>query len=125
MNFDLNENSPIYLQIVETLQEAVLRGSLHSGDKLPSQRELALMAKVNPNTVQRAYVELERVGVTETRRGEGTFVKLEVKEIEKLRENMAHKTFSEFCAKMESIGFGSSQMAEWLIDKAREMKGDN
>lgn len=72
MEFD--KNSPIYLQIVLEMKRRLVTGVLHSGDKMPSVRDLADELKVNPNTIVRAYQELERDGITETRRGMGTFI---------------------------------------------------
>jgi GntR family transcriptional regulator len=68
------DDIPIYRQIVRQVQEALASGRLRSGEQLPSQRELAQQVAVSPLTVKKAYDELEREGVIETRRGQGTFV---------------------------------------------------
>jgi GntR family transcriptional regulator len=65
---------PVYAQLCEQLLAAVARGSLRRGEQLPSVRDVAAELGINPNTVNRAYAELEREGVVETRRGRGTFV---------------------------------------------------
>lgn len=65
---------PIYLQIIEELKLLLAAGVLKGGDQLPSVRSLSVALRINPNTVAKAYTELEREGVTQTRRGEGTFV---------------------------------------------------
>jgi GntR family transcriptional regulator len=65
---------PVYAQLCEQLMSAVARGSLRRGEQLPSVRDVAATLGINPNTVNRAYSELERDGVVETRRGRGTFV---------------------------------------------------
>jgi GntR family transcriptional regulator len=67
-------NTPIYQQIVDQVKEGVLKGTLPPGDRLPSVRELAATVTINPNTIQKAYQELERQGIIETVRGRGTFV---------------------------------------------------
>jgi GntR family transcriptional regulator len=74
--FDVDPRSdvPIYQQLVDGVKEAVARGILAPGDKLPSVRELAGRIAINPNTIAKAYQELERAGVIETLRGRGTFV---------------------------------------------------
>lgn len=76
MWFDVDPRSdvPIYQQLVDGVKEAVARGILAPGDKLPSVRELAGRIAINPNTIAKAYQELERAGVIETLRGRGTFV---------------------------------------------------
>lgn len=65
---------PVYAQLTEQLLAAVARGAIRRGEQLPSVRDVAAALGINPNTVNRAYVELEREGVLETRRGRGTFV---------------------------------------------------
>jgi len=65
---------PVYAQLSEQMLGALARGEMGAGDRLPSVRDVAAALEVNPNTVNRAYAELERIGVVETRRGRGTFV---------------------------------------------------
>ncbi len=72
------EKGPIYAQIAAEVKRMLARGELRPGSKLPSARALAEEARVNPNTVVHAYAELEREGITETRRGLGTFVREDV-----------------------------------------------
>jgi len=69
-----SDDAPIYRQIVRQVREAVASGRLASGDRLPSQRELALRLVIAPLTVKKAYDELERDGLIRTARGQGTFV---------------------------------------------------
>ncbi|MGI8907487.1 MAG: GntR family transcriptional regulator [Candidatus Sumerlaeaceae bacterium] len=65
---------PIYLQVVQQVKHRVATGALKAGERLPSVREIAEQLQVNPNTIAKAFSELERQGVVETRRGSGTFV---------------------------------------------------
>src|SRR5688500_8504175 len=74
MKIDPNTHQPIYLQIVAEVRKAISAGVYRPGEMLPSLRTLALDLRVNPNTVQRAYDELERAGVIAARRGVGLFV---------------------------------------------------
>jgi GntR family transcriptional regulator len=76
MWFDVDPRSSvaIYRQLVDGVKEAVARGILETGEKLPSVRELAAQVTINPNTIAKAYQELEREGIIETLRGRGTFV---------------------------------------------------
>ncbi|MFH0801434.1 MAG: GntR family transcriptional regulator [bacterium] len=74
LKIDPGSGLPIYLQIMEEIKLLVAGEALKSGDQLPSVRNLAIELRVNPNTVAKAYTELEREGIIETRRGEGTFV---------------------------------------------------
>ncbi len=74
--FHLNESSgiPVYLQLREQILHAISRGALRSGDQLPTVREVAIELSINPNTVNRAYAELERDGILRSTRGRGTFI---------------------------------------------------
>jgi len=74
VNIDSKSNVPIFQQVVDQITRAVLAHRLAPGDRLPSIRELSVAARLNPNTVARAYQELERNGITETRRGQGCFI---------------------------------------------------
>jgi len=74
IEIDSSKNVPIYEQIIWKIKELCLLGVLRSGEKLPSVRELSAMIVANPNTVSKAYRELERQGIIETRHGKGTFV---------------------------------------------------
>jgi GntR family transcriptional regulator len=74
LTIDTASGLPIYLQIVQQVKWRVATGSLRPGDRLPSVREVAAQIRVNPNTVAKAFTELERERVVETRRGSGTFV---------------------------------------------------
>lgn len=71
---DQRSSVPIYQQLVNSVKEAVAKGVLAAGDKLPSVRELAALITINPNTIAKAYQEMEREGIIETLRGRGTFV---------------------------------------------------
>lgn len=71
---DMDTGIPVYQQIVEAVRQGTATGRLRTGEQLPTIRELALQLRVNPNTIARAYQELEREGIVETRRGAGSFV---------------------------------------------------
>jgi GntR family transcriptional regulator len=74
LQIDPGSGVPIYRQIMDGVRYAVAGGALAAGDRLPSVRDLATALGVNPTTIQKAYGELEHLGVIETRRGQGTFV---------------------------------------------------
>ena len=114
MEFLLRKDQPIYLQLAQTLADAIVRGDLVSGQKLPSQRDIATLARVNPNTVQRAYLELEHWGYTETRRGEGTFVKLRDQEIKELKKETAEKAWKDFIRQLQDAGLTGADAHSWV-----------
>ena len=74
INIDSRSSKPIYEQIIEKIKENIIKGILKPGDKLPSVRELASIITINPNTISKAYNELERMKAIEVIRGKGTFV---------------------------------------------------
>jgi len=93
INIDSRSSKPIYEQIIEKVKENIIKGILKPGDKLPSVRELASIITVNPNTISKAYIELERMKAIEVIRGKGTFVVENFKPImdeEKMREIREH-----------------------------------
>ena len=75
VSIDADDHTPIYAQLDRALRAAIASGRLHTGDQLPTVRQLAVDLRVNTNTVARVYAELERNGVLETRRGVGSFVR--------------------------------------------------
>lgn len=79
--FYISNNRPIYEQIKNKFNERILNNTLREGDKLPSVRELASMLTVNPNTISKAYSQLESEGIIETIKGKGTFVREGAKEL--------------------------------------------
>jgi GntR family transcriptional regulator len=120
---DYDKSKAIYKQIIEDFQKQLVRGTLSPGDKIPSQREYALKVSVNPNTVQRAYQELERIGLTETIRGQGTFVKADAEMISEIRKEMANDILDRFFGEMDSLGYLGEQIAEVLNRRLMDMKG--
>jgi DNA-binding transcriptional regulator YhcF (GntR family) len=117
-----NDNLPIYIQIMNLIKKRIVIGELKEGDKLPSVRELSTELKVNPNTIQRSYQELEREELVFTQRGMGTFV-VENKEIIKdLKKNMASNVVKSFIIDMKSLGFSSLEIIELINESAKEIK---
>lgn len=113
LNFDLDQ--PIYLQIIDEIKRAIVRGELVPGAKIPSQRELAQQIKVNPNTVQKAYQEMERIRLVETLRGQGTFICNEPELLKSIRTDMAKKALEIFISDVKSLGFGSEDIREMVV----------
>lgn len=74
LKVDPRSSTPIYEQIQLGIKELILKGALQGGDKIPSVREMAALLTINPNTISKAYGELERAGIIETLRGKGTYV---------------------------------------------------
>lgn len=100
----LDPERPIYLQIIEAFRLAAARGDLAPGDQIPSQRDLAQQLRVNPNTVQRAYREMEYLGLVETRRGTGTFLSPDPERWRKVREETIQAELARFIDTMGRLG---------------------
>lgn len=108
MEFD--HSRPIYEQIMEVFKKKLVRKELRPGDKMPSQRELAQKIKVNPNTVQRAYREMELEGMTQTVRGRGTFIVEDDQMIDHYKKEMAEKALSKFVQEIEALGYEKEEI---------------
>jgi GntR family transcriptional regulator len=113
---------PVYVQLAEQVLHALARGSLRNGDRLPAVRAVAASLGVNPNTVNRAYAELERDGVLETKRGRGTFVakggrgrsKPAVRQLDELAER--------YVARARSLGFEQKQIGGAVVAQLRRQR---
>ena len=100
MAWELDSDRPIFIQIVERIQMEIISGKYSPGDKLPSVRDLAAVAAVNPNTMQKALTELERTGLVYSQRTSGRFITEDAKMIEELKNNLAQEQIKEFLENM-------------------------
>ncbi len=116
---DFNDNKPIYLQIVDFYISEIVKGSLLPNDKLPSVREVSEAFKVNPNTVQRAFAEMERQGLTYTKRGIGSFIVDDKTKLLDLKVDTVYLMIDRFIDDMEDLGYGQEEIIS-LIKKRYE-----
>lgn len=107
-------DTPIYLQVVEEVKGKILGGQLHAGEKLESVREMASRLEVNPNTIQRAFLELERQGFIVTQRAVGRFVSTDTDFIEACRKKEIYETIQQFVDEMKSYGMTKNDIIEYL-----------
>jgi len=114
MKFDFDNNVPIYIQLVEQLKIYIISGKINPGDRLPSVRDLALQTKVNPNTMQKALVELEELKLVYTERTNGKFVTNDQKLIDKYKKKYAEELTNKYFDSMKSIGFDKNENIEYL-----------
>ena len=105
-----DENIPIYIQIMDLIKKQMISKEFQPGEKLPSVRDLSKQLEVNPNTVQRAYVEMEREMLVNTKRGQGTFIVDEPEVILKLRQEMVLNRVATFVKEMEEFGFSHDEL---------------
>jgi len=114
VDYIFDNNRPIYIQLVEMLRIKIISGKLKSGERIPSVRELALTAKVNPNTMQKALAELEAEGLVYTERTNGKFVTNNQELIEKIKIELAKEKVNNFLNDMSNIGISYEEAIKYL-----------
>ena len=117
MEFSIDAKSgvPFYRQIIEQVEFGIARGDMQTGDQLPTVRQLAVDLSINPNTVLRAYRELEIEGVIDTHQGSGTFVGNRKPRIDELeRQRMLDQILTELLARASGYGFTLNEVLEGL-----------
>lgn len=119
MAWDLDSDRPIYAQLVERIQMQIVSGCYAPGARLPSVRDLAAIAAVNPNTMQKAFAELERSGLIVTQRTNGRMVTEDAAQIDSIRKSLGKDHLENFLARMKELGFGRDEILT-LIEKAYE-----
>ena len=119
---EYNTASPIYLQVINELKKRMVKGELKPGEKMPSNRELAVLFKVNQNTAARIYREMESMGLCYTKRGIGTFVSEEDDMISGLKKEMAEELVRNFMQEMEDLGFQKGDIIDRIADYKEEEK---
>lgn len=119
MDWNFRSDQPIYSQLTQRLTEAIVSGIYAPGEKLPSVRELAVEAGVNPNTVQRALAELERDGLVFSQRTTGRFVTENENMIVNAKLHIADERVGEFLRSMKTLGCNKREVIS-LIEGAKE-----
>jgi len=125
---DSRSSTPIYFQIINEVKESIIKGIIEPGDKLPSIRELAEMLTVSPNTISKAYLELERLKIIETIRGKGTFVALDYKpKVEEENMTKLKKEFKKLLMDAHYMGINKEDiknLVEEIYDDLLESKNE-
>ncbi len=116
-HLDLHSGVPIYRQIIDQVTGGIAGGALSGGDQLPTVRQLAVDLSINPNTVIRAYRELEIRGVLETQQGTGTFISHQkVQSDDAERQRRLNQLTGEFIARARSAGFTAEELMAQLLE---------
>lgn len=118
MAWNLDSDRPIYAQILERIEIQIVSGIYKPGEKIPSVRELAAEAGVNPNTMQRALAELERHGLVSTQRTSGRVVTEDMNMIKETRNMLAKEQIREFIQRMRELGFEKEEILTLLKSEA-------
>ena len=120
MSWNFDKKSPIYIQIAKHIKMKIISQEIKSGDQLPTVRELAEEAGVNPNTMQRAFSELEQEGMVFSKRTSGRFVTEDEKLIKQKRHELATEELQSFVQNMHHIGFDTSDIIAVLESYVKE-----
>ena len=124
MAWDLKSDRPIYSQLVEQIQLMVVSGIYPPGSKLPSVRDMAAQASVNPNTMQRALSRLESDRLLYSQRTSGRFVTEDVRKIMQTKNDLAAKLIHDFIQNMGRLGFDGNQTMD-LLSRVTKEEGQN
>lgn len=116
MPWDLKADRPIYTQLIEQIELKICSGVYPLGSKLPSVRDLAQEASVNPNTMQRALAKLEESGLIYTNRTSGRYVTEDVNMVQKVKEKLAHELIEEFLQNMKRLGFDEKEIMSIMAE---------
>ncbi len=120
MPWDLDNDRPIYLQLMEKIRQDIVAGFYNPGDKLPSVRELALNAAVNPNTMQKALSELERNGLVYSKRTSGRYITEDETMLKQLKSELAVSHIQQFFEQMKQLGFEKNEILSFIQETLKE-----
>ena len=116
MSWNLSSDRPIFLQIMEKIKLDIISGIYKPGDKLPSVRELAQVASVNPNTMQKALAELEHTGLVYSQRTSGRFITEDTAQIQQLKSELAKELTNDFLKVMGKLGISAEETITLISD---------
>ncbi|KYP17060.1 GntR family transcriptional regulator [Streptococcus parauberis] len=122
MSWNFDEKSPIYAQIAQHIKMQIVSQEIKSGDQLPTVREYAENAGVNPNTMQRAFTELEREGMVYSQRTAGRYVTDDQELISQKRRELAKEELDSFVTNMSKMGFSNNEILPVLEAYIKEDK---
>ena len=114
MNWQFSNSAPIYAQLVGQIRAGIVSGAFSPGERLPSVRDLAMEAGVNPNTMQRALSELEREGLLYSARTSGRYVTDDANLVHSLKRRLAEGRIEAFLREMRELGFGNEELLDIL-----------
>lgn len=124
---DYESGVPIYAQIIEQIKHLVAAGRLKPGDQLPTIRQLAVDLRVNPNTVVRAYHELDRQGVISTQQGRGTFIarRPDERRLVEMRKDRLRAIMGGALLEALSLGYEAEEIREAFEKQLEEWRREN
>lgn len=114
MILEFDNTKPIYLQLVEDIKKSIIKGEYKPGDKIPSVREFAATLKVNPNTMNKALLELEDIGLIYTERTNGKYITKDKNIIHKYKEKYLDKKTKTFINELKDLGLSTNEIKELI-----------
>lgn len=117
--FDLQDGSPIYLQIIRHVKQSIAAGTAGDGDEMPSRRVLSALLGVNPNTVQKAYRLLEEEGIIESRSGAKSYLVLDAEKVQRIREELLESDVQGVITTLKRMGLPKEEAIS-LVDRLWE-----
>ncbi|MDD4691034.1 MAG: GntR family transcriptional regulator [Eubacterium aggregans] len=114
MEWHIDSDRPVYRQLIDQIKIGIIAGVFAPGEKLPSVRELAGQAAVNPNTMQRALAEMEGTGLVYAQRTSGRFITEDIGMIKEVKYGVALKEIEEFLEKMSQLGFTKKDVVQLI-----------
>lgn len=123
MEWKFNNGTPIYSQIVTQLSQRIASGAFAPGERLPSVRDLAADAGVNPNTMQRALAELERRKLVHSERTSGRFITDDQDTLRSLHTQLAERYISELFQKLYALGMTDGEIITQIMERQKDMEG--
>lgn len=120
MDYIFDNERPIYIQLVEIIRIEIVSGKFKKGQKIPSVRELALIMKVNPNTMQKALVELENEKLIYTERTNGKYVTEDEELIETVKRKLANEIVDNYLNSMKNIGIDYNSAVKYLQEGGKD-----
>lgn len=105
---------PIYLQLIDYFKTSIITGKYKSGERLPSVREFSQELQVNPNTIQRALIELENIGLIKTMRTNGKYVTDDEKNIEKVKKQLIEEIMNDFISKFDTFHISNQELIDFI-----------
>ena len=124
MVWKFSDDIPIYLQIIELLKVDIVSGKYQSGDKLPAVRDLAMEIGVNPNTVQKAFAELERQGLVQSERTSGRYVSIDEKKMKELCDDLSDSYIRDLFVKLRNLGMDDQAIRD-AVNRWEGLKDGN
>ena len=122
MAWEIRADRPVYAQLIEQIQQKIICGEYPLGSRLPSVRDMAAEAAVNPNTMQKALAELERTGLLYSQRTSGRFITEDKELMMMIRESMAKEQIKQFVNQMQRLGFSLEEICDMEKKVEKEME---